>query len=270
MRLWLPILALAALGLPSAASADVTARYAGAGKYAATMNVAVDESGQVRAEAGPPNNAAQRIVLIRREGVDYVSAADAQGRFVARTGELFALVGEMIRTSIPQSARDAIRAAADIRFEITPGGMETVAGREGRIYRITQIAPPTPRPASAQAGQEPPGAEMPSLEIVISEDPEIAPVGREMARLFESGLGLADSVTGTRPAAIGQIRALLARGTLIRFANELRLRSVRTDPIPDSAFVLPGPVLTRAELRERMPAPLPEADTDSDTDMGAD
>lgn len=270
MRPWLPILALVASGLSSPAWADVTARYAGAGKYAATMSVAVGDGGQVRAEAGPPNNASQRVVLIRREGVDYVSGADAEGRFVARTEDLFALVEEMIRTSIPQSARTAIRTAADIRVEIAPGGMETIAGREGRVYRITPIAPPTPRPA-AQGGQERQGAEMPQmqpLEIVISEDPELAPVGREMARLFESGSGLVDAVMGTRPAVAGQIRELLARGTLIRLADALRLRSVSSDAIPDSAFALPGPVLTRAELRERMPAPLPDAD--ADTDMDAD
>jgi hypothetical protein len=269
MRLSLPLLALAALGLSSPASADITARYGGTGKYAPTMNFAVDESGQVRAEAGPPNNPRERVVLIRREGVDYVSAADAQGRFVARTGDLFAIADEMIRNSMPENARAGMRALADIRLEIVEGGMETVGGRQGRLYRITMAAPqPGPRPAAAQAGEdaedqnEP--AQMPPLEIVISDDPELAPVGREMARLFDSANGLVDAVMGTRPAVAGQIRDLLARGTLIRINGEFRLRSVSTDAVPDSAFALPGPVLTRAELRARAPQPPPRADADAD------
>lgn len=277
MRPWLPILAFATLGLSPPASADVTARYSGTGKYAATMSVAVDASGRVRAEAGPPNNAAQRVGLIRREGVDYVSAADAEGRFVARKDDLFAIAEEMVRSSMPQSARTAMRAITDIRIDIAPGGMETIAGRQGRVYRITAIEPPGPRPGSAQAGEEPDDADppqMPPLEIVISEDPELAPVGREMARLFESANGLIDTVMGARPAVIGQIRELLARGTLIRFADEFRLRSVSTEAIADSAFALPAPALTRAELRARMPAPPPppsaDADADADTDMDAD
>lgn len=270
MRLWLPILALAALGLSSPALADVTARYGGTGKYAPTMSIAVAESGQVRAEAGTPNNPGERVVLIRREGVDYFSAADAQGRFVARTGDLFALANEMIRTVMSQNAGAGIRVLADTRIEIAEGGMETVAGRQGRLYRITQVAPPAPRPAAAQAGEdaedEHAPAPMPPLEIVISEDPALAPVGREMVRLFDSANGLVDAVMGTRPALVGQIRELLARGTLIRFAGEFRLRNVSTDPIAASAFLLPGPVLTRAQLRARMPAPPGPASSDADAD----
>lgn len=270
MRLWHPILALAALGLSSPALADVTARYGGTGKYAPTMNFAVAESGQVRAEAGPPNNASERVMLIRREGVDYVSAADAQGRFVGRKDDFFAIADETIRTAMPQSARDALRALADIRIAIVEGGMETVAGRQGRLYRITMAAPPEPRPAAAQTGEDPEDdvepAAPPPLEVVISEDPELAPVGREMARLFDSANGLVDAVMGTTPALIGQIRDLLARGTVIRVGDQFRLRSVSTDAVPDSAFALPGPVLTRAQLRARAPTPPPVAEADADAD----
>ena len=270
MRPWLPILALGALGLASPASADVTARYAGTGKYGPTMSVAVDESGQVRAEAGPPNNASERLVLIRREGVDYISAADIQGRFVARADDLIAVANETIRASMPERAREGMRGFADIRFDIGAGGMETVGGRQGRVYPITPIVPPPARAASGddEADQEPEAMAAPApLELVISDDPELAPIGREMARLFESTTGPIEAVMGTRPAALGQIQELLARGTLIRFTGEFRLRSVSTDAIAESAFVLPpGPVLTRAQLRARMPRPPRAADAGADRD----
>jgi len=275
MRPLIPIVALAALGLSSPAPADVTARYtASTGKYAPTMSIAIDEGGQVRAEAGPPNNAAQRVMLIRREGIDYISAADAQGRFVARKDDLFAVSEEMIRTTMPQSAREGMNLFADIRIEVAEGGMETVAGRQGRVYRITTVLPPMPPSASTQPGEDAEESEppvVPPLEIVISDDPELAPVGREMARLFDSANGVIETVVGARLALVGQIRDLLARGTLIRLADQFRLRSVSTDAIPDSAFVLPGAALTRAELRARMPEPPPPSvNTDTDADMDAD
>ena len=206
MRSLMPILALGALGLASPAWADVTARYAGSGKYAPTMSIAVDESGQVHAEAGPPNQPNERLMLITHDGVAYCPAADAQGRFVARQDDLIAIASDMIRRTMPAEARDRAQAFADIRVDIREGGMETVAGRQGRVYLITPVLPPAPRPPSAaprphpaalQAGPqtapaqgdpdlnmdaEPEGEQTPppaprALEIVISEDPELAPSG---------------------------------------------------------------------------------------------
>jgi hypothetical protein len=90
--------------------------------------------------------------------------------------------------------------------------------------------------------------------VVISDDPQLAPVGREMARLFDSAANpIMEAVMGTPPPVVAQIRELLRRGTVLRIGNELRLRSVSTEEVADTAFVLPGPVLTRAEVRARAP-----------------
>ena len=76
-----------------------------------------------------------------------------------------------------------------------------------------------------------------------------------MSRLFNSAVGLIEIALGTMPPAVTQVQQLLARGTPLRLADAFRLRSVSTDPIPDSAFALPGPVLTRAQLTARLPQP---------------
>jgi hypothetical protein len=262
MRTHLPILALAALGLSAPAMADVTARYTGSGKYGATMSIAVDAGGQVRAEAGPPNEPRSRVVLIRREGVDYASGADAQGRFVARVDDMIAVAIETIRRAMPQAAREGLRDMVDIRLDIAEGGTETIAGRQGRVYRITPIPPTEAQPAAAQES-EAPGAQLTiqPVELVISDDAELAPVGREFARLYDSAATpMVEAVMGTPPAVTRQIRELLGRGTILRIGTDLRLRSVSTAEVADTAFALPGPVLTRAEVRARAPqVPAPTA-----------
>jgi hypothetical protein len=152
MRNCLPCLALAVLGLSSPAAADVTARYAGGGKYGATMSIAVDDAGQIRAEAGPPNQPRERVMLIRRDGVDYASGADAQGRFVARVDDMVAVAVEAIRRSMPRSARDGMREMAEFRIEVAETGVETIAGWQGRVFRVTPVVPAAARPAAAQQG----------------------------------------------------------------------------------------------------------------------
>jgi hypothetical protein len=256
MRFLLPIAAALAAGLAGPAEADVTARYGGAAKYAMGVSVAVDEAGQVRVEGGQPNNPDGRVEMITRGGVGYFSAADAQGRFVARQDDVLAVAGDVIRGAMPAMARAAMGGLARMRFEIVAGGEETVAGRRGRLYTVRPVLPPAPAAAGNEGGEG--AANSPALpppfEIVISDDPELAPVGRELARLFASGAPMFEALLGRTPEAAAQMQALLARGTPIRLGEELRLRSVSAAPIPDSAFALPGRVLSRAELRARAPA----------------
>jgi hypothetical protein len=254
----MPLLALAALGLSSPACADVAARFAGSGKYAPTMSIAVADGGRARAEAGTPNQPRERVVLITREGVSYLVTNDASGRFVGRLDDFYAIIEETIRSTMPARARDAMRHLAEASVEIVPGGLETIAGRQGRVYTITAHLPPSLSPAAAQSDDDAeaePVPALPPVEIVISQDPELTPVGREMARLFDGSTPVIAATLGAMPPAVAQIRELIGRGTMIRFADAIRLRSVSTDALPDSAFVLPGPVLTRAQLRARAPRP---------------
>lgn len=268
MRFALALAALIAAALGTPAQADVTARYAGRGKYAPSLTFAVADDGHVRAETIRPNQPEERAILITRGGVGYVSAADAQGRFVGRQDDVLSVASEVMRAAVPPDARTAMRHLAAMRFEIVEGGMETVGGRQGRLYRVTPVMAPVGPVVAPEGDVSPAGphghdfdgpeadeenAMPPSFEVVISEDPELAPIGREMARLFDSGSVLLEALFGTMPGAVGQVRQLLAQGTLIRFADEVRLGGVDRAIIPQSAFDLPGRVLTRAQLRARAP-----------------
>lgn len=256
MRSLLPLGALFGLGIAAPASADVTARFSSADHIGATISVGVDEAGQVRAEAGPLNDPDQRVLLITRGGTPYFSAADAHGRFVGRQDDMLAVTAEIMRAAIPVAARGALGQMARARIEIVEGGTEMIAGRQGRVYRLQAILPPAPVPAGGQAGASGAAADTPPpFEVVISDDADLAPVGRELARLFASGGPLVEALLGSAPEAMAQVNALLARGTPIRIADQFRLRSVSTESIPDSAFALPGPVLSRAQLAARAPRP---------------
>src|SRR5436190_3451101 len=266
-----PLIAIAALivaGTGAPAEADVTARYAGTGRSAPGLTFAVADNGRVRAETIRPNQPEERAILITRGGIGYLSAADAQGRFVGRQDDILAVASEVMRAAVPPEARTAMRHVAAMRFEIVEGGMETVGGRQGRLYRVTPVLAPVGPVVAAEGDVSPAGphghdfdgpeadeenAMPPAFDVVISDDPELAPIGREMARPFDSGSVLLEAMFGTMPGAVGQVRALLARGTLIRFADEVRLGSVDRAAIPQSAFDLPGRVLTRAQLRARAP-----------------
>ncbi|HYJ52708.1 MAG TPA: hypothetical protein VEW04_06015 [Allosphingosinicella sp.] len=256
MRFLLPMGAALAFLAAAPAQADTTARYGGAGNQAPTVSIAVDEAGQVHVEGGQPNQPDQRMVLITRGGVGYFSGQDVQGSFVARQDDMLAVVNDAIRRAMPVAVREALAHVAQARFEIVEGGIETVAGRRGRVYTLRAIVPPAPVPASAHGGDgtENPDAPPPPFEMVISDDPELAPVGRELARLFASGGPLIEAVLGAVPEAVTQMQSLLARGTPIRIGDQFHLSSVSAAPIPDRVFALPATPLTRAQLAERMPA----------------
>ena len=92
----------------------------------------------------------------------------------------------------------------------------------------------------------------PPIEIVVSNDPRLAPAGRELVRLVDSLRPTLAAVMGGEPPVYGAIRTLLGHGTPLRIANVFVLDSFDTNDIPDSRFALPGPVLTREQLGQIM------------------
>jgi hypothetical protein len=142
MRFALALAALIVAALGTPAEADVTARYAGTGNTAPSLSFAVADNGQVRAETIHPNQPEERAILITRGGIGYLSAADAQGRFVGRQDDVLSVASEVMRAAVPPDARTAMRHFVAMRFDIAEGGMETVGGRQGRLYRVTPVMAP--------------------------------------------------------------------------------------------------------------------------------
>jgi hypothetical protein len=259
MRRLFVILALIALGASAPALADITLRYRAVVPQAATaptganapiMTIDADEAGQARIEMSPPAGApgapaaaaggrAPSVALITREGVGYLALRGPQAgqELVARQEDALALLTPLATGMAGGSARTGVQEMMRQRVEVLPVREETVAGLRGQVYSLVVITGET---------------RSPPIEIVVSNDPRLAPVGRELVRLVDSLRGTLVAVMGAEPPIYGAIRTLLGHGAPLRIANAFVLDSFSTDDIPDSRFALPGPVLTREQLGQIM------------------
>lgn len=261
MRASLALFASLALGLAAPALADVTARYtvgpppappappAAHGTAApppiapvapvAMVTIAADDHGQARIDA---SGGSENAVFITREGVGYFSVPGPHGRLIGRQADLLAFITQMGGMMRDGPGAAGIQRMAARRVEIAERGTETVAGVRGTVYALTMVDGAT---------------RAPPVEIVLSTDAALAPVGREILRMVDAGRGPITAIMGTEPQMVTGIRDLLGRGTPIRIGTMFRLASVSTDPVPGAAFALPGPVLTREELMAQIMPPMP-------------
>lgn len=211
---WLMV--LAAMLASSPAAADITARYAQSGSRQIAVQVRDNGDSRIVVNEG---------VYVSTGGETHMILTDARGTFVARQADFVSMMEELL-SAIPQ-----VPGAPTDSFAIVEGGTETVAGRGGRVFRIGA-----------------PGSQTDVMEVVISEDPELAPVGRAMATLFEPIL--AASTRGT-PGLSDAMTGLFSRGTVLRFGQIFTLESVDTTIVPPEGFVLPSAPLSREALLER-------------------
>jgi hypothetical protein len=243
--LWLA----AAILIAAPARADVTARYTMgfASNVMPPMIVEVNDRGDAHITMG---NQAAAIIL---NGDDYLIQADLHGIYVARWEDLTALLGERFQAMGPHPE---FRHGTD--HPPTPAvpafverGTETVAGRTGTVW--------SQRVAGVHGGP------ISGMDIVISSDPDLAPLARVFVRQFQTSLNGLRTMMGSTAAIPGSssesMLALLARGAPLRMGQIMRLESVDTRPIAPSEFVLPATPLTRAELAARLgwtqvPAPV--------------
>ncbi|HST36562.1 MAG TPA: hypothetical protein VLK25_08035, partial [Allosphingosinicella sp.] len=118
------------------------------------------------------------------------------------------------------------------RLDIAEGGTTQVLGYEGRVYQLTLVE-----------GE----ARTPPFEIIVSADPRLAPVGREILRHIDLLRAPIVAIAGSEPQPYAAARALFATGTPLRI-GPMRLKEVEMrQPTPEMA-ALPGPVLGRAEF----------------------
>ena len=250
MRRLIALFALLACGLASAAWADVTVRYKVEGG-GPTIRIAAADGGNLRLQAFGPDGRSLGG-LITRDGVGYIVGKDAGGLWVARQDDLMALFAQMMGGPGGRQGIAAMQGVFGGEYRISEGGPATVGGRQGTIYRI----------AAVRANPGPGGP--PPMEIVMSSDPDIAPAGRELARLLNVSVGALSGALGSTPDMIAKVGEVLARGTPLK-AGPLTLDSVSAAPIPAGSFDLPAPVLSRdalmARLMPRPPAAAPPAAT---------
>ncbi|HVQ09046.1 MAG TPA: hypothetical protein VMS43_11495 [Allosphingosinicella sp.] len=258
MRMLLAISALIGLGAAAPAWADVTLRYKPVVPATASapppgsvpiLTVAADDAGQARIEMVAPAGAAgaapgaspPSVALITREGVGYVALNGPQAgqQIVARQDDVLAIVTPLASGLAGGSGREGVQEMMRQRVEVVPLGTESVAGVQGRLYRIVMISGET---------------RSPPIEIVLSQDPRLAPAGRELVRLTDSLRPIVVAVMGGEPQVYAAVRALLVQGTPLRLTNAFVLDSFSTEDVPDSRFALPGPVMSREQLGQMMGA----------------
>jgi hypothetical protein len=229
------IAAIGALFVGGAASAaDITARYVMPAIGNAVMTVEADDRGNSRISVNG------ETALIIRNGVSYVIADDSEGRFVVRREDMLAATRELARQMVgaPDPPPEALAVPPRLPAP-TEAGTEIVAGRPGTRWIILPGDPP-----QAEA-----------MDVVLSADPELAPIGRALAVQFdESAFGVGAGVgplglTGDVPPPV---KALFGRGTILRYGQMARLESVAAAPIAESAFTLPAEPLTRADFAARL------------------
>lgn len=213
---------------PAPALADVTATYAVRDKV---VTVEIDDAGNTRAQFG------STVALIRRDGVDYLIIYAPDGRAVVmRVDAVIAYV----TTHSPPPPLTPVPPNWTITRS-TPGDA-VVAGHSGSVWNL---------------GPKGDG----SLDIVMSSDPELAPVGQ----LFEHAAVILTAAMDPQAKVSGEfltiVRSLLSHGTPIRIRDATRgtdvltLQSVSGAKIDPHRLELPGPVLDAATVLAKMPPP---------------
>jgi hypothetical protein len=247
MRRSLLLAALVGILAATPALADVTVRYRaivpqGGPANVPTMTVSADGAGQARIEMlapGTPAAGARQpgVALITREGVDYIAFNGPQPgmQIVTRTDDALALASQYAAPLLRGSAREGAQQVMQQRVEIIPVGPETVAGVRGNLYRVVLVMGET---------------RTPPVEVVVATDPRLAPIGREFARFAESMRPTLVALLGGEPQAYAAFRGLMGLGAPLRIGNHVQIESVSTEEVPDSAFALPGPVMSRAQLQQ--------------------
>jgi hypothetical protein len=221
---------LGALVLGGGAQAnDITARYVLPTYGDAVMTIEADDRGNSRIKVDGETG------IVITGGTAYFVTADEAGPVVVRRDDALAAADEMMTMAGLPLPVDPVEARA---AGPTDGGQEPIAGHPGRRWILSEPAPPSGFLAT----------------LVLSDDPQLAPVGRAMAMLAVESryVGAMVGRSGLSVHGPPEVIALIRRGTILRFTHLARLESVSRAPIPPSAFVLPAPPMTRAEYGQRL------------------
>src|SRR3954451_16168583 len=212
-----------ALLLASPASAAITARYSQSNGEPPLV-VQTGDNGESLVTV-------TEAAYVTTGGIVYMIMSDAHGQFVVRQDVFLGLMDEMLRATRPAERTN------DSRLAIAEHGTETIAGRTGAMFRISM-----------------PGNPSDAFEIVVSAEPELAPLGRAMMALL---VPFSTTMSRETPGFAAAFSDVLGRGTVLRLGPLWRLDSIESGPVPASAFALPSAPLGRDELLARLRANAP-------------
>jgi hypothetical protein len=220
MRLISKLLLLSSATVMAApAAADVRARYDGVGGAA---TVEVDDNGDMRlgGEDGGSYSlftAAGDYVVFQRDG------GPAAARY-----EDFRAVIEAMTAALGLHARSPAQPPAE--SPLIDKGRQMVAGYSGTRFEWTG------------------GAGQPNGFAIVSDSPELRPLGRAMAKLLSLLPTFEESMGGPRPAALAALGEMLGSAALLQLDEQFALAEVSFAPLPADRFALPPTVLSREEV----------------------
>jgi hypothetical protein len=208
---------------PVAVHADVRALYTGVGGDAL---VEVDDNGDSRlggvdGESYSLFTAAGDFVVFRQDGA-----------LVAARYEDFQAVLAAMAAPLRGAAADATRPPPKrpAASPLTETGTEKVAGYEGRRFEWVE------HPGGARSF------------AIVSNAPELKPLGRAMAKLLEQMPSFAETMTGERPPALVALAEMVGSAALLRLDEQATLAEVSFEPVPEDRFRIPATVLSRDEV----------------------
>ncbi|HMG47052.1 MAG TPA: hypothetical protein VK614_06300 [Allosphingosinicella sp.] len=227
------IAAFLALFAAAPAAADITARYVSGMNVPMALTVQANDRGDSRLAMG--NQMAALVV----DGVAYVVMADLSGTFVVRQDDMLAVMAEQFRAAIGDVQGPPRELNPEPAYRVVERGTEIVGGRSGTVVGLR-----TP-------GQE----NQPGLDFVVNTDPDLAPIGRAIARQFggqtEGIWGMFGPGFESQRAYAAALQSIFERGTVIRMGRVMRLDTVDDRDLPDSLFTLPSAPLSREQFAAR-------------------
>lgn len=232
MRLAL-LIAMGALATAAApARADTVIRYELAQHPGRPLVIQADGEGHVRADNGDGQT------LILRDGEIYALLPNPDGGVtVTRFADFMGVMLDVFRQMFGAGAFSELPAA---HFTATAHGPETVGQWPGTRYTIDPAGP------GGEAGD--------SVDVVISEDPALAPAGRPVAQVFGALIRAVFALGAEQPELAILADQTFGRGLVLRLNQTHRLIAIAEEEVAPERYVLPGPVFDRAQLHALMMA----------------
>ena len=227
---FLSSLGLLGLLLSAPAAADVTVRYAPDPPSNRALLVEADGHGRIRAETGPGE------LFIMRDGVTYVVTPGEEGPRVSRLEDFLVIATEAasaFRRSHPMHTTPP-----EMHYRLSEGGPQSVGIWPGTRVDVVEVGSRHPQS---------------NVEWVTSSDPALAEAGRAANWVFETQSRILATVIWNPSELISLLRQLRDRGAPLLLGGQYRLESLGSAPVPAGRFELPGPVLSRAQLRALQP-----------------
>jgi hypothetical protein len=212
------------------AHADTTAVYKSGPKgFELSMTVELSDDGDARYQTSMGNTYG-----VIRNGVDYFVEMRSNGPVVDRVSDMMTVQREVwlkLTGDLPQSSKSDSTLLTQL-MKLVPLGKTTIRGREGRAY--------TDAARAARKNMQP--------LVVISDDPDLQPLGRFMASQFSESLVQMSGLPGT--PSFASMAEVLKTGAPLRFAG-MELVSVNHKPIDPKRFELPAEPETLEQIRAR-------------------